>query len=329
MRIRDPKSIIVIFVYLLVNVAIIGLSYLKLAGDSGIQGTPKELAPEFTEIEQLNYFHLRAGVPQMSLRASSMRALEDRQAEFKNPIGTYKNRPENPIHYQALEGFYQKDAELLTLQEKVKITSNDGRYFADRLNYHFKKDLLLGRGNIRFVGQDPKTRDSLDITSESMRANPEAQLSHFKGQVKGKIIRKKAYEGGMDFTANELQMDGPKSLAHLTGDVFMKRESYRITAEKADIYLENFNKSLKYFVLNDDVKVVETVETPKGVIQRRAFAERLEGFGRDQKMVLSGAPRVEQGDDVIKGYRITVRENVDLIEVEDAMSDMQMKRKKN
>jgi hypothetical protein len=45
-------------------------------------------------------------------------------------------------------------------------------------------------------------------------------------------------------------------------------------------------------------------------------------------MVLSGAPRVEMGTDVIKGYRITIRENVDLIEVDDAMSDVQVKRKK-
>jgi lipopolysaccharide export system protein LptA len=64
------------------------------------------------------------------------------------------------------------------------------------------------------------------------------------------------------------------------------------------------------------------------VQERKAFAERLEGFGREQKMVLSGAPRVEMGKDVIKGYRITIRENVDLVEVDDAMSDVQVKKKK-
>ena len=74
--------------------------------------------------------------------------------------------------------------------------------------------------------------------------------------------------------------------------------------------------------------VSEKLQTTEGVKERRAFAERLEGFGRDQKMVLSGAPRVEMGTDVIKGYRITIRENVDLIEVDDAMSDVQVKQKK-
>ena len=78
--------------------------------------------------------------------------------------------------------------------------------------------------------------------------------------------------------------------------------------------------------MNDDVKMSEKMETREGIQTRQAFAERLEGFGREQKMVLSGAPRVEMGKDVIKGYRITIRENVDLIEVDDAMSDVQVKR---
>ena len=73
------------------------------------------------------------------------------------------------------------------------------------------------------------------------------------------------------------------------------------------------------------MKVTEKLITPNGITQRKAFAERLEGFGREQKMVLSGAPRVETESDVIKGYRITIRENVDLVEVDDAMSFIKSK----
>jgi lipopolysaccharide export system protein LptA len=149
------------------------------------------------------------------------------------------------------------------------------------------------------------------------------------GSVDGVLQRKRKYEGAMTFTSQLLRFDGIESLAHLEGDVFMKRENYRITGGKADIYLENFNKSLKYFVMNDDVKLTETLNDPvNGKTERKAFAERLEGFGREEKMILSGAPRVEMGTDVIKGYRITVREGSDLVEVDDAMSDMQMKKKK-
>jgi len=138
--------------------------------------------------------------------------------------------------------------------------------------------------------------------------------------------RKKKHEGKIKFSSDELQTDGIESLAELRGNVHLERQNYFITAGKGDIYLENFNKSLKYFVFNDDVKMTETLKTANGVTQRKAFSERLEGFGREEKMVLTGAPRVEQGEDVIKGYRITTRENVDLIEVDDAMSDVHVKR---
>ena len=123
-----------------------------------------------------------------------------------------------------------------------------------------------------------------------------------------------------------MNLDGEKSFAYLEGGVRIVREGYDITAGKAEMFLDNYNKSLKYFVLNDDVKVSEKIDGPEGHQMRRAFSERLEGFGKEQKMVLTGAPRVEMGKDVIKGYRITIRENVDLVEVDDAMSDVQVKR---
>ena len=45
--------------------------------------------------------------------------------------------------------------------------------------------------------------------------------------------------------------------------------------------------------------------------------------------MLSGAPRVVQGNDVIKGYLITLREKMEFIEVEDALSDVQVKKDEN
>jgi LPS export ABC transporter protein LptC len=329
MRLRDPKSIIVIFVYLAFNLAILIASLETPKTIAEVAKTVKAVAPEFTEIESLDYFHLRDGVPQMSLAAEKMRSQGDELADFDQPRGVYNFEEKNKtIRYSGNEGTYRKDKNVLNLVGEVELHSEEADYRADRLKYFFKKDLILGSGEVNFKGKDLKTMDEIIITSEKMRAKPGAQFTEFKGRVQGSLQRKKKYEGKLTFSSNMFQMEGDKSLAHLEGDVLMKRENYLITAGKADMYLENFNKSLKYFVLNDDVKVTEKLQTPEGVTERKAFSERLEGFGREQKMVLSGAPRVEMGKDVIKGYRITIRENVDLIEVDDAMSDVQVKRKK-
>jgi lipopolysaccharide export system protein LptA len=265
----------------------------------------------------------------MSLSAVQMKSQGEETAEFENPVGIYNQHGRNStLKYQAKNGEYRKVKDSLVLQGDVKVKSEETDFEADRMKYSFKKDLILASGHVKFTGLDLKTGDKLKINSQKMKARPKLKQSDFTGEVTGVLQRKRRYEGDMNFTSQLLRFDGMSSLAHLEGNVFMKRDNYRITAGKADIYLENFNKSLKYFVLNDDVKMTETLNNPQtGVMERKAFAERLEGFGREEKMILSGAPRVEQGSDVIKGYRITVRENTDLIEVDDAMSDMQMKKK--
>ncbi len=314
---------------MILNTAILLAAFRQKAVEGLVSKKASSLAPEYTRIKDLDYFHLVGGLPQMSLNAKEMRSLGENLAEFTLPRGVYNYLQKNKtLRYQADEASYQKKKDLLVLTGNVQITSAELEYFAKKIKYYFKKDYLLGSGGVTFKGLDLKTQDQLEIHAESMKSNPQKQFTVFNEDVKGSLQRKKKYEGKMIFASQQLQLDGIKSLAHLDGDVKMSRDSYVITAGKADIYLENFNKSLKYFVFNDDVKVTETLRTPTGTSLRKASSERLEGFGKEQKMVLSGAPKVEHGEDIVKGYRITIRENMDLIEVDDAMSDVQMKREK-
>jgi lipopolysaccharide transport protein LptA len=330
MRITDLRSIIIILLYAAGNVAIITFSFTTDSPEIVSPQSSSPVAPEYTVIEDLDYFHLKNGIPQLSLAANRMSSVGEEVAEFDEPKGVYNHRNKGEaLRYQAEQGVYRKKNELLILKGEVKISSSESQYFAKRLDYFFKRDLLHGVGGVKYMGEDPKTRDTFNIEAVSMRARPQEKLATFSGNVRGVMNRKKKYEGNMKFSSRELSLDSDKSLAHLEGNVVLNRPSYLITAGKADIFFENYNKSLKYFVLNDDVKVTETVNTAGKITQRKSYAERLEGFGREQKMILSGAPRVEQGSDVIKGYRITIRENADLIEVDDAMSDVQVKRKKN
>ncbi len=126
-----------------------------------------------------------------------------------------------------------------------------------------------------------------------------------------------------------MELQGLKGVIGLKENVFFQRGEMKVTARNGDVFLEQANKKLKYFILNDDVKVTENLLDANGrPMVRQAFAERMEGFGQD-KIVLSGAPRVLQGKDVMKGYRITMREKLEFIEIEDAMSDVQVKKDEN
>lgn len=328
MKIRDIRSIIVILAYVALNSFILFLSMKRAETEFSEKGSHGGVAPEFTIIKTLEYFSLKDGIPQMSLAAESMQSQGDSLAEFFYPKGVYNyQQKKESIKYKAERGTYQKNKDLLFLERSVEISSSDSQYYADQIDYYISKDFVIGAGNVKFIGEDLQSKDMIQVESNRMNAWPGQKIAHFTGDVRGTMTRAKKYEGKMDFRSHQLNMDGINSLAHLEGDVWLKRGTQQVTSGKADIYMENYNKELKYFVLNDDVKVTEKLSTPDGITERKAFAERLEGFGREQKMVLSGAPRVEQGADVIKGYRITIRENVDLVEVDDAMSDMKVKKK--
>jgi lipopolysaccharide export system protein LptA len=62
---------------------------------------------------------------------------------------------------------------------------------------------------------------------------------------------------------------------------------------------------------------------------RKAFAEKLEGLISEKKIILTGLPKVFQQKDVIKGNRITIRENIETVEVDDANTNITLEREKD
>jgi lipopolysaccharide export system protein LptA len=327
MRIYNPQSLVVILLYVIVNLTIISFSVLKPELESFLAKDFTEKVPENTEIENLQFYNLKNKKPYLYLEAEHMKSFNDKEIHFKLPRGEYFFQPnQGPIKYYALTGVYWPKKEILSLKTNVELIQEKSKYSANSFIYFLKKDLIEGDGSIHFHGVDEKTNDKITVFSSRMNARPGHEEAEFFGQVKGVIERRKKFEGKTDFSGNELVLNGKTSEAHIKGEVEIKRENYVVKSGVADIYLENFNKSLKYFVLNDDVKVVETLNTPSGPVTRKSFSERLEGFSKDEKLILTGAPRVESGRDVIKGYKIIIRENSDLVEVEDAMSDVEVKK---
>jgi lipopolysaccharide export system protein LptA len=108
----------------------------------------------------------------------------------------------------------------------------------------------------------------------------------------------------------------------------MKRNKFDMLAGKAELFLENYNKSLKYYSLYDDIRLQERLKLKDGTeIVRKAFADKIEGYNHERKLVLTGSPRVIQGSDVIKGYKVTLRENLEMVEVDDSASSFTIKKK--
>ena len=163
-----------------------------------------------------------------------------------------------------------------------------------------------------------------------MRSYYALGLTDMYGGVTGQIVRRRRYEGRLNFNSNKLSLNRNESKLTLDKDVKIHRNNYHLAAGRGEILLENFNKKLKYYTLYDDVKLIELVKLSTGEKQtRRAYAEKLEAFQAKGEVILTGAPRVEQGNDVIKGYQIVLRENVELVEIDDSQTSFSLKKKRN
>ncbi|OFZ68803.1 MAG: hypothetical protein A2451_14970 [Bdellovibrionales bacterium RIFOXYC2_FULL_39_8] len=115
-------------------------------------------------------------------------------------------------------------------------------------------------------------------------------------------------------------------MINLDGDVYLKKQEVEAWGRRGEIFLENYNKKLKYFVLYDDIKLEETLTVGKDtLLTRKAFGEKLEGIMSEGLLFLTGYPRVFQGKDVIKGNRIILRQNNQIVEVDDANTNFHVK----
>lgn len=330
MLFKPLKSTIVIVFFILLNAWVgYGVWTHRADVDWG-NDSSAVLGKAPTEMKELEYFHLDLGRPALSLVADEMHSVGDEVASFVRPRGTYSpDEKRGTLRYEGQQAEYVKARDTLKLLGAVQLAEENSSYQAEELTYYLKKDLVVGKREVKVKHTLQKTGQVVNITSLSFKARPKQEWASFKGDVDGVVTPKFKFQAPLVFRSQEMELTGKEGLIQLKDQVYIKRGEMQITARNGDIFLEQANKKLKYFILNDDVKVKENLVDSKGQpLKREAYAERLEGFGQD-RMVLSGAPRVLQGKDVIKGYRITMREKMEFIEVEDAMSDVQVKEDEN
>jgi len=307
------------------------LNYATIIGSSenlnkGVVKSTK--IPELSTFEQIHYFKTVDEKPSFELEAKSLKITNGDLMDFKAPTG-FLLASNKKISYEADQGFLNQGRQMLFLEGNVKLVDNLSNYSSDKLNYDGKREVIHAKGSVVSKIIDMKSKDTIKVKGEKLISYLKKEHVSIEGQVEGKIVRSRRYESGYDFSTEFMVYKGLKSRLELVKSVKLYRNKHYLTAGRAEIFLENYNKKLKYYTLYDDVKLEETFELESGKKQfRRAYGEKLEGQQSTGKIILTGAPRVEQGGDIIKGYQITLRESVDLVEVDDSQSNFSLKKDK-
>jgi lipopolysaccharide export system protein LptA len=282
---------------------------------------------EKTIFTNLNFYSIVDNIKKLQLDSSQLIITDSKVLDFKSPVGLMFLKT-NVFSYSAIKGEFSNLTNILKLDGNVKLSDNKGSsHLSSYLELDTKNKFFKAVGKTLSNVLSGTSQESFIVKADSLESWLDKKLYKFRGNIDTKLIRKRGYEGQIVMSSQFMELNQLKSHIFLDGGVSLKRNKYYLQATKADIFLENFNKSLKYYVLYDDIKLEEKIVLDDGTsLNRKAYSEKLEGFMKEGKVVMSGAPRVEQGDDVIKGYQITLRENVELVEVDDSQTSFEIKK---
>jgi len=230
------------------------------------------------------------------------------------------------VDFQGDKGVFDEKLGDLLVEGSVFLDAGNTKGEASSMHYLVNKEVAELKGAVKTKTYYPVQKDHIEVIGDYAKVFTESNKVLFKDNVSGLVQREKKYEESLHFSSHYLFMNLDSGRMDLSGDVSIKKQLLTATSRRGEIFLENYNKKLKYFALYDDVKVEEQVlvggKTP---VKRKAFSEKLEGMMNESKVSLTGYPKVYQQGDIIKGSKITLRENTEIIEVIDANTNLIIK----
>ena len=284
-----------------------------------------------SSITSVLYFRSNARGPQLRLQAHFLKIKENgKYIFFQSPQGVLLDKKGQSFHFQSDAAEYKQDQEILEMKGMVRINTLDSQLEAEQVRYMSAQNSFYAQGDVRSEVKNKQNGDRIQIKSQFAEVWPQQKRFRYWRNVRGKVMRKRLFEQYIHFGSNEIYLDMGQQLIALEGNVTLAKEKLKAMARRGKIYLENYNKKLRYYVLFDDVQVIETLTQSSGSwpLKRRAYGEKLEGYVKEHKVVLSGSPRVVQGESVIYGNLITLFENTNVVEVDDAASKLTIEQEK-
>ncbi len=218
-----------------------------------------------------------------------------------------KNIEQGPIHFKGENSRLEVNEKQLFLNKEVNISMNKSVLDSEKVKISNNGAIIEAEGLVRTKTIDIKTNDQININSDFVLYKTQEEFFEYRQNVNGNITRKRQYEENVSFTTDLLTMAGPKGEVDMRGNVSFKKDNLDAFANQGSVFLENYNKKLKYYSLSDDVRLQERLVMDGKPMTRKAFSEKLEGIISEKKIILTGLPKVFQDKDVIKGNRIIIR----------------------
>ena len=283
--------------------------------------------------ELIQYFQLKDKLPKSKFSTHYLEIQNNLIYFFINPIFYYwtkvdatldeekmKTESKDMVEMRSKKSTMDRQHQILYLYDAIELTQVDNHLNCEVATYYHLENKFICEKNVRSQIIDPKTFDKITATGNIVTLNTKTKNSQLRGNINGIINRKRVYEPPINFSADQVSYFSQEAQIKLEDNVEIIQQNFNIRSKRATMQLDNYgNKKLNYYVFENNVVLRQKLPNQ---MNRTAYGEKLEGFLPENYVILTGAPRVEQGKDVTRGNRIILYENTSMMEIEDAVTSV-------
>lgn len=295
--------------------------------DDGLKDEEKEAAVVESYFKRADYYFVNKKLESFHLFSDELIHNQSKnELILTGPNGVVLSKDDKPIYYKSESGYFDIAKRVLNLNKSVVVRAPNMTISADYLSYSDANKIISTSGNVFSKTVNYDDFFELKITSNQLDYEYIKNKVTYQSLVDGRVERFRKYEPPVLFNANRLTLNLVSKTGQMSGEVQIRNQGLTASSREGEIFLENYNKKLKYFALSDDVIVREKVFPKHGEpFERRAYSEKLEGHVLESMVVLLGSPKVYQKKDVLKGNMIILRQNNETIEVDDANTNFRLR----
>lgn len=182
----------------------------------------------------------------------------------------------------------------MIIRGNVITTSTNGYSFkTDTLRYLSKQKIMTSLDKVVMEGPPDKSGNGFRLIGEKLLVD----IVKNKMSILDKILATKQINGKkFKLTSVRADFSNRSQEAEFSGDVRMNLGLFNVDAPRAYFYYSDTSKALEKVILNQGVSFVE--------VDRKGSSETLEMDLIENKMTMRGQPKVQQGQDEIRGQEI-------------------------
>ena len=173
-------------------------------------GKKTEKIVEKAFFKEVHYFKIEDFVQRVELQSKQLDITNNIFFEFLTPRGNLSSEQEN-YNYSAESGKMNQKTEIMKLKGDVRISGESSDFAAGEFLYNGRSKMMYGKGKVAAQVVDSKTLDIIKVKASEFSSNLRTQILEMSGNVKGELIRQRAYEGGLKFESEELTLNSLES----------------------------------------------------------------------------------------------------------------------